>query len=451
MTAETPESDGVETETAESDAVENTRSDDTGPTPDARYTSTDPDAAVLDQRLHNLHAATRELLRADDRAGVATVTANAVEDILGFELNSVRLYDSEMERLLPTAVSPEVVEISGEREAYERGESVQWTALDDREVLVFHDVREIEDDVSRTGEGSMLVAPLGDHGVLTLGSRDADGITRRDVELAQVLAANVEVAMDRAEWDERLRNRTTELTRQNERLEDFASILSHDLRNPLNTAQGRVTLAKQKIESDADDGENTEDGGDSSDGDDASSDSGGAGDTPDDLDAASDALDRMESLIDRVLEMTRSGARVEVDDPVAVGEVARAAWTTSPTETATIDVDTELVARADRERLRTLFENLFRNAIEHGGEDVSVVVGTLPDGDGFYVADDGPGVPEEVATQAFERGFTTTADGTGFGLAIVKEVVDAHEWSVDIGASPQATVPDGACFEIRTE
>lgn len=421
MTADTPESPSVEDSGVDADeTAPNTDS----PAPDARYDSTDSDAATLDQRLHNLHAATRELLRAEDRVGVAAVAANAAEDILGFELNSVRLYDSETERLRPTAVSPEVNEISGERDPYPRGESVQWTALDDEEVLVFDDVREIDDDVPRTGEGSMLVAPLGDHGVLTLGSRNADSISQRDVELTQVLAANVEVAMDRAEWDEQLRNRTAELSRQNERLEEFASILSHDLRNPLNTAQGRVTLAQQRV--------------------------GSAGDDSGDLDAAADALDRMESLIGRVLKMTRSGARVEVDDPVAVGEVAQAAWTTSPTATATVDVDTDLVVHADRERLRTLFENLFRNAIEHAGEDVSVVVGTLSDETGFYVADDGPGVPENVAEHAFERGFTTTTDGTGFGLAIVKEVVDAHEWSITLGESP-TTATDGACFEIRTE
>jgi anti-sigma regulatory factor (Ser/Thr protein kinase) len=383
-------------------------------------TEEDPDREPLDRQLHNLHVATRELVRADNREEVATVAADTAEDVLGFELNSVRLYDEETGRLHPTAVSQDVETISGERDAYERGESVQFDAFDCGEVLVFQDVREIDDDVPRTGDGSMLVAPIGDHGVITLGTRDDAGITKRHVELAQVFAGNVTVAMDRAERDRRLRERTAELSRQNERLEDFASILSHDLRNPLNTAQGRVTLARER-------------------------------DDPEDLEAASQALDRMEALIDRLLKMTRSGTPVDVNDPVAIEEVARAAWVTVPTAEATLDIESELVVRADRERLRTLFENLFRNAVEHGGTDVTVVVGTLADGDGFYVADDGPGIPEEVGEQVFARGYTTASDGTGFGLSIVKEIVDAHEWTIQLGCCPNPDLPDcGVCFEIVT-
>jgi signal transduction histidine kinase len=50
---------------------------------------------------------------------------------------------------------------------------------------------------------------------------------------------------------------------------------------------------------------------------------------------------------------------------------------------------------ADGDRLKQLLTNLFRNAIEHGGSDVTIHVGTLADVSSFYVSDNGTGIPEE--------------------------------------------------------
>jgi signal transduction histidine kinase len=87
-------------------------------------------------------------------------------------------------------------------------------------------------------------------------------------------------------------------------------------------------------------------------------------------------------------------------------------------------------------------ENLFRNAIEHGGEDVTIRVGGLSDG--FYVEDDGPGVPEDARDEVFEVGYSTSPDGTGFGLNIVKEIAEAHNWEITLTEGTTG----GARFEI---
>ncbi|PSP96118.1 histidine kinase, partial [Halobacteriales archaeon QS_1_68_44] len=99
---------------------------------------------------------------------------------------------------------------------------------------------------------------------------------------------------------------------------------------------------------------------------------------------------------------------------------------------------------ADGERLRRLFENLFRNAIEHGGEDVEISVGMLEDGEGFYIADDGPGIPDHKRDEIFEAGYTTGEEGTGLGLAIVRSIVEAHGWEIAAAESAGG----GARFEI---
>jgi signal transduction histidine kinase len=73
-------------------------------------------------------------------------------------------------------------------------------------------------------------------------------------------------------------------------------------------------------------------------------------------------------------------------------------------------------------------------------------VGTLGDGEGegFVVADDGPGVPADARDRVFEYGYSTARDGTGFGLSIVEQIVEAHGWSIRL-----ADGDGGARFEVR--
>lgn len=117
-------------------------------------------------------------------------------------------------------------------------------------------------------------------------------------------------------------------------------------------------------------------------------------------------------------------------------------WHNVETANATLVTDTDLSIKADRSQLQQLFENLYRNAVEHGGRDVTITVGTLADG--FYVEDDGPGIPEGERTEVFESGYSTTEEGTGFGLSIVKQVVEAHGWEISVTDGSEG----GARFEI---
>ncbi|WP_424003009.1 ATP-binding protein [Haloarcula salina] len=207
-----------------------------------------------------------------------------------------------------------------------------------------------------------------------------------------------------------------ELTRERNRLEEFANVVSHDLRNPLNVAFGRLELIAAEYDGD-----------------------------PEHVGAARRALERMDELIEDVLALARGGDKVVDATEVALSDVATAAWNTVESADATLDlVDEDATIRGDGTRLQQLFENLFRNAVEHGGESVTVRVGTLPGGRGFFVEDDGPGLSEADREQVFERGYTTSDDGTGFGLAIVGQIAEAH------GGGVRATEGEagGARFEV---
>lgn len=203
-----------------------------------------------------------------------------------------------------------------------------------------------------------------------------------------------------------------QLKRERDRLDRFAGVVSHDLRNPLNVIEGNAALAQEECESEH-------------------------------LDAIEQAATRMNRLIDRLLTIAREGNTDPILDAVSLRTIAEASWQTVETKDAELTIETEQIILADESRLRQLFENLFRNAVEHGGASVTITVGEVADG--FYVADDGQGIPDTARESLLEYGFSTSSDGTGFGLSIVSEIVENHDWDIEITDSEAG----GARFEIR--
>lgn len=195
------------------------------------------------------------------------------------------------------------------------------------------------------------------------------------------------------------KERERELERKNERLEEFANAVSHDLRNPLTVAQGQLDLAREECDSER-------------------------------LDLVARAHERMNVLIDDLLTLAREGKQASDVELVNLVTLTENCWRNIATAEATLDTDVERTIRADRSRLQQLLENLMRNAVEHGGADVTVTVGELDDG--FYVEDDGPGIPEEDRDDVFKAGYSTSPDGTGFGLSIVRKIAEAHGWDIRV-------------------
>ncbi|WP_144921662.1 sensor histidine kinase [Halorubrum salsamenti] len=214
-----------------------------------------------------------------------------------------------------------------------------------------------------------------------------------------------------------LERRESELERQNERLEDFAGVVSHDLRNPLAAATAAVELARSA-----------------------------PADNDDALDRAANAHERMDDLIEGLLSLATAGKSVDEVDRVSLDGSARRVWSRLETGDATLSVDgPDVPALADGDRLEQLLSNLFRNAIEHAGEDVTVRVEIAhrDDGIALAVADDGPGVPPDQRSQVTERG-VSLGGGTGLGLAIVGDIAEAHGWEFSVEESASG----GARFVI---
>lgn len=210
-----------------------------------------------------------------------------------------------------------------------------------------------------------------------------------------------------------LKRREHELERERDRLDEFASIVSHDLRNPLNVAQGRIELAQQNGESEH-------------------------------LQDALEAINRSLELIEDMLTLARAGKHVSEMESVDLASLVRVCENNVEIPDATINVDLHTIIKADRSRVSQLFENLIRNAVEHGSDDVTVTVGKLERG--FFIEDDGPGIPIEDRGKIFDAGYSSNPEGTGFGLGIVSEIVEAHGWEINITEGSEG----GARFEITS-
>ena len=222
----------------------------------------------------------------------------------------------------------------------------------------------------------------------------------------------------------------SERKKKEKRLDEFASVVSHDLRNPLSVAKGRLELAQEDCDSEH-------------------------------LESVEEALERMDALIEDILTLAREGSSVGEMKTVGTEEIIEDCWSNVETGNATLVTQLERDVEADPRRLKQLCENLVRNAVEHGStgnqteyddavehgdENVTVTVGELDEGDGFYVADDGDGVPEEKHDEIFETDYSTSEQGTGFGLRIVEGIVEAHGWDIEVTESQDG----GARFEINT-
>jgi len=281
------------------------------------------------------------------------------------------------------------------------------------------------------------------------GDLDVDLRTHREDEIGRLFLAfdNMRGALKAQirqahEARERAEQSRRDLQRQNDRLDQFASTVSHDLRNPLNVASGHLQLIDQKL---GDLGREASDAMGSH------------------VEKIDHAHRRMESIIQDVLALARQGQDIEETQSVDLGALARDAWATVDSGPVAFDVVNTRTLEADPDRLRQALENLFRNAVEHGTPDgvetdgdggvqddpaaaseppLTVEVGGTADG--FYVADDGSGIPSDAVEDVFEYGHTTNQDGTGFGLAIVETIVDAHGWSIEV----DETSRDGAKFVI---
>lgn len=351
-----------------------------------------------------LHDIIQEIVQADSVDQIAELAVTAIHDVLEMSGNSIWLYGEADETLQPVAWTDETVETADDLPSFPLEESLVWGRFESGEP---HHVENASSTQDREESEDEMIVPLDEYGVIFAGSSEQRGYSKTERGLAELIGASVKVSLRQIDCDR-------ELQRQNDRLSVVFDVLTHDILNHINVASGMLRLAKSSG-------------------------------SREDIEQVARAHDRIEKLIEDMKSFIEIDAEIEDLEQVRLSRISRGCWAVCcPTsESASLQVieDAEIVA--NESKIKQLFENIYWNACEHAGPDVTVRVGLLDDG--FYIADDGPGIPVDDRADVWEPGYTTRdEDRSGLGLAIVKQVVESHGWTVTITESALG----GTRFEI---
>jgi PAS domain S-box-containing protein len=368
------------------------------------------------ERLQGLHGISQRLLGAETTTEVAELSIEMGVERFDLPVSAFWEYDPDDDVLRAVAETDEAVRIVGEAPTVERGDALLWESFDSGEVRNYEDVTDRPEAYNPETElRSEVHVPCGNHGLITSSATEPRAFDEIDIESLRLLGALVTEAITAVKRQERLVERGEVLQRQNKRLEEFASVVAHDLRNPLTGAIGALEIARETRDEQF-------------------------------FELIDQSLERMNDLVDELLEIARGDRQAADVRPLSLQSTIEEAWSYTDTPEATLVVEDHLgEIRADETRLLQLLDNLFRNSVEHGGDAVTVTVGRLADDEGFYVADDGPGLTDEMQTAIRELGAGNEAPETGIGLISITDVVEGHGWDLSV------TNPDsGVRFEIRT-
>jgi PAS domain S-box-containing protein len=363
----------------------------------------------LEARLRSLQETAQHLSGAESSDEIGAIAVDAAAEILDLDITGIWEYNEREDALVPITETSAARDLFGDSPRFAPGDGLAWDAFESGETQVYDDVQtEGQPHNPNTEIRSEILVPLGEYGLMSTGSVSTRVFSETDVDLFRILGATVEAALARASREE-------ELHRQNERLDQFASVVAHDLRNPLSVAMGFLEIAEETGNAEH-------------------------------FEKVESAHDRIERLIEDLLTLARGETTIENAEEIDLESITTEAWGYVGTEEATLTVADRIPAvTGDAGRLTQLFENLFRNAIEHGGADVTVTVGGLDGDDGFYVEDTGSGIPQERRDDVFKHGVTSSDGGTGFGLSIVADIAKAHGWTVSVTDGTDG----GARFEFK--
>ena len=340
-----------------------------------------------ESKLRALQETTQAFLTADDERAVASLAMDAADDILELPLTGLWRYDDDSDILEPVDQTEECYEYFEPQPAFDSGEGLVWKAFAANSVVVVDDVQSEPDRYTDDTEiQSEIIVPVQSYGVLVTATLEQREFSDLEVDLLRILATSLSAAMVRVD-------REAQLQRQNERLSEFTGYVSHDLRNPLSVAQGYIDQGIQTGDVEV-------------------------------LSSVERAHERMQTLIDDMLLLARKGEVIDLVGPTRSHAVATRAWEAVKTRGAAFDMQGEAVIEADAPRLQQVFENLYRNSIEHGGPDLTVSVECSDSR--IVIADDGYGFDGDPPPLDAE----TRESEAGLGLAIVAKIVDAHGWEI---------------------
>lgn len=265
-------------------------------------------------------------------------------------------------------------------------------------------------------------------------AEQAAAIANREFEAAVLddeVPGDIGTALEQMRRD--LETSIKKLEQSNENLQEFAYIASHDLQEPLRSVTSYLNLIETEF------GDKLDEDGQFY------------------IDRAEDNASRMSSMIDALLQYSRvksqGGEFVTVDATETVAETVDSLGVLIQETGAEIEYDSLPTVSADMNQLRQLFQNLIKNAIEHGGSPPRVEIQGEDLGHAwqFSVSDNGPGIPQAQQDRIFEIFQQATDDGddsgeSGIGLAICERIASRHHGDIWVESDD-----DGSTFKFTID
>ncbi|MFC4550439.1 MULTISPECIES: GAF domain-containing protein [Halorussus] len=371
-----------------------------------------------EQALQDLHGTTRNLIQTSDRQAIATHAVDAARDILELPLNACWLYDETANILTPVAATDEGDELVDELPTYTANESLSWKAFETGKVMVFDDVRDAPGRYrSDTPIRSEIILPLGDYGVMNIGSTEAGAFDEMDISLGRILAANTQTALQRADREQQLAVARDQTKQLNHQLTVLNRVFRHDLRNAANVIQGHANLLVADTDGETNSAETIAE---------QATDLVRMGEQVRDIERLLQNNRHERQIVDLIEVITTQLERVQRDYPVAK-----------------VDGPTGECAVYAHPLIDSAIFNVIENAVEHSTEREPRVEVTIADSEDHVtvqIADNGPGIPD-AEVGVLERGYETPLEHTsGLGLWLVNWIVNESDGEVSFHEKSDGSV-----------
>jgi PAS domain S-box-containing protein len=153
----------------------------------------------------------------------------------------------------------------------------------------------------------------------------------------------------------------------------------------------------------------------------------------------------IQKVLTRSYELAEAGKIIEKKEKIDLNKVADEIAKMTIPATIKFSKNTLPSLKCDKEKVTQIFQNLFKNAVIHGNPTFINIefYNQNNNEDRISVRNDGNLIPEEIRKKVFDRGFTTSKEGSGLGLYITKKLCNAHQWTISL------EVTDITSFHIR--
>lgn len=331
-----------------------------------------------------LHDATRQLFRTADTREICATAVHTSANVLDLQTSGIWLLDEEHNRLEPIAATDGAREHLGGLPQFTDTEGLVWDVFRAGDAELFHDVsglaKRCEFDVPIRSE---LIVPIGDRGVLMAGDPAPDTFDDHDLDLAELLAAHTEVALERGEQERRSQSQTAALEHRNRRLETIGELVTGPIADQLDTLESSLSEA----------------------------------------DSGADSLEALSALLEDVGAIAGTSSDPTAKQACSLADCVAAATRRLESQ-VTVDVESAATLRADREQFVRLLVGLVRLVHDDSSRPITVEVDSSP-----YC----PRV-DQLVVERSDRPSTTAAHGDEttrrIERAVVTRIARDHGWAI---------------------